>query len=151
DLGRPAVEPAIGRLKAVGDNNAGHPDSLLLMDLKELDANPMTQFAKWFGEAEAAGIPQPNAMVLATMGERPHARTVLLKAPAADGFTFYTNRTSRKGGDLAAAPRGCAVFPWYPLGGQVTVEGAVRELSTDESEPYFHSRARGSQIGAWAS
>ena len=111
----------------------------------------MAQFEKWFGEAEAAGLPEPNAMVLATMGERPHARTVLLKEHSAAGFTFYTNRTSRKGRDLAADGRCCALFPWYGLGRQVTVEGAVRPLSMTESEPYFHSRARGSQIGAWAS
>jgi pyridoxamine 5'-phosphate oxidase len=76
---------------------------------------------------------------------------VLLKAHSADGFTFYSNRTSRKGRDLAADPRCCVLFPWYGLGRQVTVEGSVRLLSQEESEPYFHSRARGSQIGAWAS
>ncbi|MCL2585785.1 MAG: pyridoxamine 5'-phosphate oxidase [Streptosporangiales bacterium] len=120
------------------------------MDPDMLDANPMAQFAKWFGEAEAA-LPQPNAMVLSTTGERPHARTVLLKSYGADGFTFYTNRTSRKGRDLAADPRCCALFPWYALGRQVTVEGAVQPLTKEESEPYYHSRPRGSQIGAWAS
>jgi len=113
--------------------------------------SPMRQFALWFDEAVAAGLPEPNAMVLATLGERPHARTVLLKAHDETGFTFYTNRTSRKGRDLAADPRCCAVFPWYGLGRQVTVEGSVRPLSTAESEPYFHSRAHESQIGAWAS
>jgi pyridoxamine 5'-phosphate oxidase len=121
------------------------------MDPSTLDPDPMTQFEKWFGEAVAAGLPEPNAMVLATVGERPHARTVLLKEHSAAGFTFYTNRTSRKGRDLAADPRCCALFPWYGLGRQLTVEGAVRQLSVAESEPYYHSRARGSQIGAWAS
>jgi len=116
-----------------------------------LDADPMTQFQKWFDEAVAAGLPEPNAMMLTTMGDRPHARTVLLKDHSVAGFTFYTNRTSRKGRDLAADPRCCALFPWYALGRQVTVEGAARMLSTAESEPYYHSRARGSQIGAWAS
>ena len=116
-----------------------------------LDASPMKQFARWFDDAVAAGLPEPNAMVLATMGERPHARTVLLKAHDDAGFTFYTNRTSRKGRDLAADPRCCALFPWYGLGRQVTVEGAVRPLSAAESEPYFHSRPWLSQIGAWAS
>lgn len=116
-----------------------------------LDPNPMAQFAKWFDEAAAAGLPEPNAMVLTTMGERPHARTVLLKAHDEDGFTFYTNRTSRKGRDLASDPRCCAVFPWFAMGRQVTVEGAARALTTRESEPYFHSRVRGSQLGAWAS
>jgi pyridoxamine 5'-phosphate oxidase len=121
------------------------------MEPTDLDPSAMAQFEKWFGEAAAAGLPEPNAMVLTTIGDRPHARTVLLKAHSADGFTFYTNRTSRKGRDLAADPRCCVLFPWYGLGRQVTVEGTVRMLSKEESEPYFHSRARGSQIGAWAS
>jgi pyridoxamine 5'-phosphate oxidase len=121
------------------------------MEPTDLDPSPMVQFEKWFGEAAAAGLHEPNAMVLTTIGDRPHARTVLLKAHSAEGFTFYTNRTSRKGRDLAADPRCCVLFPWYGLGRQVTVEGSVRLLSQRESEPYFHSRARGSQIGAWAS
>lgn len=116
-----------------------------------LDACPMTQFARWLEDAEAAGLPEPTAMVLATVGERTHARTVLLKAHDVNGFTFYTNRTSRKGADLAADPRCCALFPWYGLGRQVTVEGGVRQLSVTESEPYYHSRPHWSQVGAWAS
>lgn len=118
-----------------------------------LDSSPMKQFTHWFDEAVAAGLPEPNAMVLTTfgVGEGPHARTVLLKGHDDEGFTFYTNRTSRKGRDLAADPRCCALFPWYGLGRQVTVEGAVRPLSTEESEPYYHSRPWLSQIGAWAS
>jgi len=116
-----------------------------------LDRDPMKQFARWFGDAVTADLPEPNAMVLTTVGDRPHARTVLLKAHDSGGFTFYTNRTSRKGRDLAGDPRCCALFPWYPLGRQVTVEGAARPLSTAQSEPYFHSRPRPSQLGAWAS
>jgi pyridoxamine 5'-phosphate oxidase len=116
-----------------------------------LDRDPLTQFGRWLGDAVAAGLPEPNAMVLTTVGDGPHARTVLLKSHDADGFTFYTNRTSRKGRDLAGNPRCCALFPWYALGRQVTVEGAVRPLSTTESEPYYRSRAWLSQIGAWAS
>jgi pyridoxamine 5'-phosphate oxidase len=124
-------------------------DNALIPEM--LDSSPMRQFAAWFGEARAAGLPEPNAMVLATMGDRPHARTVLLKAHDEAGFTFYTNRTSRKGADLAADPRCSALFPWYALGRQVTVEGSARPLSMQESEPYFHSRDRRSQLGAWAS
>ena len=116
-----------------------------------LDALPMKQFTRWFDDAVAAGLPEPNAMVLATVGNRPHARTVLLKGHDETGFTFYTNRTSRKGTDLAADPRCCALFPWYGLGRQVTVEGRVRRLTTEESEPYYHSRPHWSQVGAWAS
>jgi pyridoxamine 5'-phosphate oxidase len=116
-----------------------------------LDGSPLKQFALWYADAAAAGLPDPNAMVLTTLGDRPHARTVLLKAHGEEGFTFYTNRTSRKGRDLAGDPRCCALFPWYGLGRQVTVEGTARPLSTAESEPYFHSRPRLSQLGAWAS
>jgi pyridoxamine 5'-phosphate oxidase len=116
-----------------------------------LDSSPMKQFGSWFDDAVAAGLHEPNAMVLTTLGDRPHARTVLLKAHDADGFTFYTNRTSRKGRDLAEDPRCCAVFPWYQLGRQVTLEGTARPLSAAESEPYYHSRPWLSQIGAWAS
>jgi pyridoxamine 5'-phosphate oxidase len=115
----------------------------------------MTQFAAWLAEAREAGLPEPTAMVLTTIAadepDRPHARTVLLKSHNDEGFTFYTNRTSRKGRDLAANSHACAVFPWYGLGRQLTVEGAVTPLTTADSEPYFHSRPHGSQIGAWTS
>ena len=115
--------------------------------------DPMTQFGGWLDQAQRRGLPEPTAMVLATTSAegRPRARTVLLKAHGAEGFTFYTNRTSRKGQDLAAHPRACAVFPWYALGRQVTAEGPVRLLSQADSEPYYRSRPRGSQLGAWAS
>jgi len=115
--------------------------------------DPMTQFAGWLARAQEQDIPEPTAMVLATTSAqgRPRARTVLLKAHGPGGFTFYTNRTSRKGRDLGAHPWACAVFPWYALGRQVTAEGSVRVLSQASSEPYFRSRPRGSQIGAWAS
>ena len=115
--------------------------------------DPMTQFAGWLAQAQERDIPEPTAMVLATTSAegRPRARTVLLKAHGPGGFTFYSNRTSRKGQDLQAHPRACAVFPWYALGRQVTAEGSVRVMSQASSEPYFRSRLRGSQIGAWAS
>jgi pyridoxamine 5'-phosphate oxidase len=118
-----------------------------------LASDPMAQFARWLADAQERGIPEPTAMVLATVSEqgRPRARTVLLKAHGGAGFTFYTNRTSRKGRDLAAQPTACAVFPWYAMGRQVTAEGSVQMLSQAASEPYFRSRPRGSQIGAWAS
>ena len=113
----------------------------------------MTQFARWMADALASDLPEPTAMVLSTVtGEgRPSARTVLLKAHDRAGFTFYSNRTSRKGRELAANPRACLVFPWYGLERQVIAEGRVRELSQAQSEPYFRSRPRRSQIGAWAS
>jgi pyridoxamine 5'-phosphate oxidase len=124
-------------------------DRTLTLDM--LDSSPMTQFGRWFADAAEAGLPEPNAMVLTTLGDRPHARTVLLKSHDAAGFTFYTNRTSRKGQDLAGDPRCCAIFPWYGLGRQVIIEGVASPLSQADSEPYFHSRAWLSQIGAWAS
>jgi pyridoxamine 5'-phosphate oxidase len=112
---------------------------------------PMEQFARWM--TDAAVLPEPTAMVLATVTAegRPRARTVLLKAHTPEGFSFYTNRTSRKGQDLAATPRACVVFPWYPLQRQVTAEGPVTMLSQADSEPYYRSRPRGSQLSAWAS
>lgn len=118
-----------------------------------LAADPFEQFAGWFAEAAAAGLPQPDAMVLATTSAagRSRARTVLLKHHDRRGFVFYTNRTSRKGQDLAANPWACLVFPWHAVGRQVTVEGKVVMLSRTESEPYFRARPRGSQLGAWAS
>lgn len=114
--------------------------------------NPMEQFARWMADA-AAVLAEPTAMVLATVSAQglPRARTVLLKAHDQSGFTFYTNRTSRKGQDLAGNPRACVVFPWYPLHRQVTAEGRVTMMSQQESESYYRSRPRGSQIGAWAS
>ena len=128
------------------------PDEPVLTE-KMLASDPLTLFSAWMADAVAVPLPEPTAMVLATVSAaaRPRARTVLLKSYDSDGFVFYTNRTSRKGNDLAADPRCCAVFPWYALGRQVTVEGSVRQLTMAESEPYYHSRARISQIGAWAS
>lgn len=128
----------------------GAPDEL---SEESLAADPVAQFARWFGDAVDAQVPEPTAMVLATASGTgvPRARTVLLKGYDADGFTFYTNRTSRKGRELAGNPQACLVFPWHAMGRQVIIEGPVTALSQAESEPYFHSRPRGSQIGAWAS
>jgi pyridoxamine 5'-phosphate oxidase len=115
--------------------------------------DPLTQFAAWMADTVAAGLPEPTAMVLATVSGdgRPRARTVLLKSCDSGGFTFYTNRTSRKGTDLAEVPRACLLFPWHAIRRQVIIEGPVSALTTAQSEPYFRSRAHGSQIGAWAS
>jgi pyridoxamine 5'-phosphate oxidase len=134
------------------DTTERAPDSRSLSP-EEMAGDPMTQFARWMSDAEAAGLAEPTAMVLATTSAdgRPRARTVLLKAHDQTGFTFYSNRTSRKGQDIAADPRVCAVFPWYPMQRQVTVEGSVITMSREASEPYYRSRPRGSQLGAWAS
>ncbi|MBO0773523.1 MAG: pyridoxamine 5'-phosphate oxidase [Actinobacteria bacterium] len=118
-----------------------------------LAADPVTQFSRWLADAEAAGLAEPNAMVLSTVSAEgwPRSRSVLLKEHGPDGFTFYTNRTSGKAQDLSGCPRASLLFPWYPLRRQVIIQGAVTPLSTAESEPYFHSRPHGSQLGAWAS
>ena len=136
---------------AAGPGTGQDADPGLHRDM--LDPDPVAQFSRWLADAEAAGLPEPNAMVLATVSAagQPRGRTVLLKSHDTDGFVFYTNRTSRKGTDLAAVARACLTFPWYALRRQVIIEGAVQELSTPDSEPYFRSRPRGSQLGAWAS
>lgn len=91
----------------------------------------LEQFATWFADAVEAGLPEPNAMLLATADAtgRPSARTVLLKGYDQRGFTFFTNYESRKGRDLAANPRASLVFPWYPLHRQVIVCGDVEKVS----------------------
>ena len=134
----------------------GHePTAATSLDEAGAADDPLVQFSGWLADAIAAGLAEPGAiaMVLATVsaGGRPRARTVLLKQHDSSGFTFYTNRTSRKGSDLAEVPRACLLFPWHPMNRQVIIEGTVRALTAQESEPYFRSRPRGSQLGAWAS
>jgi pyridoxamine 5'-phosphate oxidase len=111
------------------------------------------QFARWFAQAAAAGLAEPNAMVLATAdaGGRPSARTVLLKGYDQRGFTFFTNYDSRKGGELAANPYASLVFPWLAMHRQVVACGTVSRVDRAETEAYFATRPRGSQLGAWAS
>jgi pyridoxamine 5'-phosphate oxidase len=123
------------------------------LDESMLPADPMDLFARWMADVVAVGLPEPTAMALATVSAdgRPRARMVLLKAYDASGFTFYTNRTSRKASDLADVPRASLLFPWYAIQRQVIIEGTVTQLTMEESEPYFHSRPHGSQLGAWAS
>jgi pyridoxamine 5'-phosphate oxidase len=113
----------------------------------------LTQFQRWFAEAVAAGLPEPNAMVAATADSagRPSARTVLLKGYDERGLVFYTNYESRKGRDLTENPRASLLFPWHPLRRQVRIEGLVTRISHEETAEYFSSRPYGSRIGAWAS
>jgi pyridoxamine 5'-phosphate oxidase len=124
-------------------------------ELEERDLAPdwPTQFGRWLTESSAAGLPEPNAMVLATADARgrPSARTVLLKGYDAAGFVFYTNYGSRKGGELADNPSASLVFPWLAMFRQVLVVGTVERTSREETEAYFATRPRGSQLGAWAS
>jgi pyridoxamine 5'-phosphate oxidase len=119
----------------------------------DLPAAPGPAFAAWYGDAAAGGVLEPNAMVLATVGEDgvPAARTVLLKGASARGFSFFTNYQSRKGRQLAAHPHATALFVWLPLSRQVAVTGPVARLPSAESDEYFASRPRASQIAAWAS
>ncbi|GLW10475.1 pyridoxine/pyridoxamine 5'-phosphate oxidase [Microtetraspora sp. NBRC 13810] len=119
----------------------------------DLAPDPLTQFLAWFDEAVAAGLPEPNAMVVATSsaGGRPTARTVLLKDCSPEGFVFYTNYESRKGRDLRENPQASLLFPWHPIRRQVRVEGRVVRLSREQSAAYFNSRPYPSRIGAWAS
>ena len=120
---------------------------------KDLARDPFRQFEKWFGEAEAAKVPEPNAMVVATAGRdgHPAARTLLVKGLDGRGFVFYTNYESRKGRELEANPRASLLFPWLALERQVIAEGPVARVTREESETYFHSRPRLSQLAAWAS
>jgi pyridoxamine 5'-phosphate oxidase len=115
--------------------------------------NPISQFKVWLADAEKSEPDNHNAMTLATVDAdgRPSARMVLLKDADEGGFVFYTNLTSRKGRELVANPHAALVFHWKSLTRQVRVEGAVEAVSDQEADDYFHSRARLSQIGAWAS
>ncbi|MFM2296198.1 MAG: pyridoxamine 5-phosphate oxidase [Verrucomicrobiota bacterium] len=145
------------------------------LDRTELAADPLLQFAKWFAHASGAGESRHrqlgialyklgqallghapadvNAMTLATVGAdgSPSARTVLLKGVDTRGFIFFTNYNSRKGHELAHNPRAALTFFWADDERQVCVTGRVEKLSREESEKYFHSRPRDSQLGAWAS
>lgn len=117
------------------------------------DPDPFAQFRAWFEGATAAGLHEPTAMILATVdgAGRPSARAVLLKGIDARGFVFFTNYGSRKARELAGNPHAALVFLWTPLQRQVRVEGVVERVSAAESDAYFASRPRGSQLGAWAS
>ncbi len=115
--------------------------------------NPIDLFNAWFEDATASEPSDPNAVALATATPdgRPSVRMVLMKHVDDAGFVFYTNLTSRKGGELAANPHVALCFHWKSLTRQVRVEGAVEPVSDEEADAYFASRAKMSQIGAWAS
>ncbi|HLL06667.1 MAG TPA: pyridoxamine 5'-phosphate oxidase [Myxococcaceae bacterium] len=119
----------------------------------ELPLNPIDRFAALYEQAKKAIPVDPNAMVVATVGAngRPSARVVLLKDFDQRGFVFFTNFQSRKGEELLGQPVAALVFYWAPLERQVRVEGRVKIVSEEEADAYFQSRARGSQLGAWAS
>lgn len=123
------------------------------LDESALAPDPLTQFRRWYDEAQESGVIEPNAMTLATVGPDglPTARTVLLKGADPRGFTFFSNHTSRKGQELAATPGAALVLPWLLLHRQVCVRGQVELLPREETEAYFASRPWGSRIGAWTS
>jgi pyridoxamine 5'-phosphate oxidase len=123
------------------------------LDESDLAADPLSQFDAWFAEAVGAELPEPNAMILATVNAdgTPSTRTVLLKGYGPEDFRFFTNHGSRKAQAIARNPRVSLLFPWHPLHRQVIVEGAAERLSREESAAYFRTRPHGSQLGAWAS
>lgn len=120
---------------------------------KDSDADPIKQFDKWFSEALKSQQHEPTAMTLATATPdgRPSARIVLMKGFNNEGFSFYTNYLSRKGKEIAKNSLGALTFFWDTLERQVRIEGTIEKLSKEESEKYFHSRPKGSQVGAVAS
>jgi pyridoxamine 5'-phosphate oxidase len=123
------------------------------LDERDVAADPFAQFAAWFGAARVSGVPEPNAMSLATVDAagRPAVRIVLLKEVDARGFAFYTNRDSRKGRELAARPQAALLFFWPELERQVRIEGDVETVDDAMADAYFRTRPRLSRIGAWAS
>lgn len=122
------------------------------LDVQDVNVSPIEQFHKWFHEAIASKLPEPNAMVLSTVSNegKPSARVVLLKG-FDTGFTFFTNYLSRKGAELAENPNVCITFFWAELERQVRIEGIIEKVTSEESDAYFQSRPIASQIGAWVS
>ena len=115
--------------------------------------DPFALFETWFAEARESEPNDSNAMALATVGAdgQPSVRMVLLKGHGPDGFVFYTNRESRKAADIAANPQAALLFHWKSLRRQIRIEGALAHVTDAESDAYFASRSRDSQLGAWAS
>jgi pyridoxamine 5'-phosphate oxidase len=120
---------------------------------RDVDPDPIAQLERWMGDALSSGVYEANAATLATASRdgAPNARVVLIKGIDARGVTFFTNYESTKGRELAANPRACIVVHWRELERQVRVAGRVEKVARAESEAYFQSRPRGSQLGAWAS
>lgn len=127
--------------------------SLQPLDEGNVDPDPLRQFDRWFEQARAAELLEPNAMALATSTAEgvPSVRMVLLKGVDVRGFVFYTDYRSRKGEDLDANPRASLCFWWDVLQRQVRATGTVSRVSAEESAEYFRTRPHGSRIGAWAS
>jgi len=130
----------------------GRPALHIVVMIRE-KPDPLDLFAEWFAEAEKSEPNDPNAMAVAAVGSdgTPSVRMVLLKDYDAAGFVFYTNYESRKGQQILAHPKAALLFHWKSLRRQVRLEGPVSQTTPEEADAYFASRARGSQIGAWAS
>jgi pyridoxamine 5'-phosphate oxidase len=124
-----------------------------VLDREHLDADPLCQFMRWFSDAESAGEPEAQGMVLATVDAqgRPSARMVLLRGLDSSGFIFYTNSNSRKAREMDVNPHVALVFHWQKLERQVRIEGKIERAPDDVADAYFRTRPRGSQLGAWAS
>ena len=123
------------------------------LDVGDLDALPFVQWQKWYDQAAEAGVAEPNAMTVSTIADdgAPDARVVLVRAADERGFVFFTNYDSAKGRQIADDPVAAATFAWLDLHRQVRVRGNVGRVTDAESDDYFASRPRDSQIGAWAS
>lgn len=123
------------------------------LDTADVLADPIAQFRLWFNAALQANVPEPNAMYVSTVTEegRPDGRIVLLKDILDTGFVFYTNYESRKGKELTSHPFAAITFFYQELERQVRIEGRVEKVSPEQSDDYFNSRPRGSQLGAWVS
>jgi pyridoxamine 5'-phosphate oxidase len=123
------------------------------LDVPDLAPDPVAMFQGWLSDTVDAGVHEPNAMVVSSVSAhgRPSSRMVLLKGVDQRGFVFYTNYDSRKGHELDADPACALLFPWHDLQRQVRVDGTAERVTREESEAYFASRPRGSQLGAWAS
>ncbi len=120
---------------------------------RDLNPDPVQQFANWFEDVQRAGYRMPNAVTLATVSPdgQPSLRMVLLKRFDEQGFVFYTNYESRKAKEIAENPKVALHFPWHDLERQVIITGTAEKVSTAESVKYFLTRPKGSQIGAWVS
>ena len=129
------------------------PESRPPLSENRVERDPVTQFAQWYERAQAAVKPLPDAVALATATRsgQPSLRVVLLKSFDAHGFVFYTNYRSRKGRELARNPHATLLFYWGELARQVRIEGRVERMMARESDAYFATRPRGSQLAAWAS
>jgi pyridoxamine 5'-phosphate oxidase len=123
------------------------------LDVADVDADPLRQWQRWYDEAVAAGVTEPNAMALSTLGEDgvPDVRYVLVRGADGRGFAFYTNLASVKARQLQTHPAAAAAFGWLQLHRQVRLRGTVERVSDAEADAYFASRPRGSRVGAWAS